>query len=76
MKVKTSVTLSEDLLAVIDQRAKQFNGRSGFIEAAVRSYVAQKLREQQNAADLEILNRRAERLNKEAADVLRYQIPL
>ena len=76
MKVKTSITLSEDLLAVIDRRAKQFNGRSAFIEAAVRSYVAQKLRDQQNAVDLEILNRHAERLNKEAADVLGYQIPL
>jgi len=31
-------------------------------------------RDAQNAKDLEILNRRAETLNREAADVLTYQV--
>lgn len=76
MKVKTSITLSEDLLAAIDQGAGEFNGRSAFIEAAVRSYIARRARERQNAADLEIINRNAARLNEEATDALDYQIPL
>jgi hypothetical protein len=34
------------------------------------------LRDEQNARDLAIINQRAEALNKEALDVLAYQIPL
>ena len=76
MKVKTSVTLSEDLLEAIDRRAGQFKNRSDLIEAAVRAYIAQMVRDEQNARDLAIINREADRLNEEAADVLAYQVPL
>ncbi len=76
MKVKTSITLSEDLVKAIDERAKQHKNRSDFIEAAVRAFIGQMIREEQNARDLEIINRRADHLNKEAADVLAYQIAL
>jgi metal-responsive CopG/Arc/MetJ family transcriptional regulator len=77
MKVKTSITLSEELLKVLDKRARQHHkNRSDFIEAAVWAFVRQLARNEQNARDLEILNRRADFLNKEAADVLSYQIPL
>jgi len=77
MKVKTSITLSEELLKAIDKRAKQFRkNRSDFIEAAIRAFVGQLLRDEQNARDLEIINRRADYLNQEAADVLEYQISL
>ena len=74
MKVKTSITLSEDLLDAIDKRAGQFKNRSDFIEAALRAYIAQIVRDEQNAKDLAILNRQADRLNQEAADVLAYQV--
>ena len=74
MKVKTSITLSEDLLEAIDQRSAQFKNRSDFIESAIRAYIAQMVREEQNAKDLAILNRQAERLNEEAIDVLSYQV--
>ncbi len=50
--------------------------RSEFIETAVRRYLAALVRKQQNLRDLAIINRRAARLNREAADVLDYQIPL
>ena len=73
MKVKTSITLLEDLLKVIDVCAKQRKNRSDFIEAAVRAFIGQMMREEQNARDLEIINRRADHLNKEAVDVLAYQ---
>ena len=74
MKIKISVTLSEDLLEAIDQRAGQFKNRSDFIETAVRTFLAQMIRDEQNARDLAIINRRADYLNQEAADVLDYQV--
>ncbi|MBI3391880.1 MAG: ribbon-helix-helix protein, CopG family [Nitrospirae bacterium] len=74
MKVKTSITLSEDLLAAVDQRSGRFKNRSDFIEAAVRAYIEQMFREEQNARDLAIINREADRLNREAVDVLAYQV--
>ncbi|RPJ17094.1 MAG: ribbon-helix-helix protein, CopG family [Desulfobacteraceae bacterium] len=76
MKTKTSVTLSEDLLDAIDQRAGQFKNRSDFIETAVRAFLAQMIRDEQNARDLAIINRRADYLNQEAIDVLAYQVCL
>ncbi len=44
------------------------------MEEAVRSYVAQLDRREADARDLEILNRRADKLNDEASDVLDYQV--
>lgn len=74
MKIKTSITLSEDLVEAIDQCSGQFKNRSDFIEVAVRAYLAQIARDEQNARDLAILNSQADRLNQEAADVLTYQV--
>jgi len=77
MKVKTSITLSKELLQAIDKRAKQLKkNRSDIIEAAVWAFIGQLIRDEQNARDLEIINRRADFLNQEAVDVLAYQIPL
>jgi metal-responsive CopG/Arc/MetJ family transcriptional regulator len=76
MKVKTSITLSEDVLKSIDRRAKQYGSRSEFIEEALLAFMAQIARGERNARDLRIINRRAKRLNKEAADVLDYQVVL
>jgi metal-responsive CopG/Arc/MetJ family transcriptional regulator len=73
MKVKTSITLSKELLDAIDKHSSQFKNRSDFIEAAVRAYIANITRDEQNAADIAIINRKTARLNKEAADVLAYQ---
>jgi metal-responsive CopG/Arc/MetJ family transcriptional regulator len=75
MKVKTSITLSEDLLGAIDQHAGNKN-RSEFIEAALWSFIAQMIRDEQNARDIQIINKRADYLNQEAADVLAYQVKL
>lgn len=74
MKVKTSITVSQELLKVVDRHTKQQSKtRSDFIEAAVWAFVRQLVRDEQNARDLEIINRRADSLNREAADVLEYQ---
>jgi metal-responsive CopG/Arc/MetJ family transcriptional regulator len=74
MKVKTSVTLSEDLLKAIDEQSGPERNRSEFIENALRNYIGKVIRDRQNAKDLEIINRHADRLNDEAADVLSYQV--
>ncbi len=74
MKIKTSITLAEDLLKVIDEQSGSHKSRSDFIEKALRAYVVQIKRDQQNAKDLEIINREADRLNQEAEDVLTYQV--
>jgi metal-responsive CopG/Arc/MetJ family transcriptional regulator len=74
MKVKTSITLSKDLLKAIDQFSGQYKNRSDFLEVAARALVAQLSREARNAKDLEILNQHADELNREAADVLTYQV--
>lgn len=76
MKIKTSVTLSDTLLTAIDRHAGRGANRSEFIEAAVRSYILALVRKQENLRDLTIINRRAARLNREAKDVLGYQIPV
>ena len=75
MKIKTSITLSEELLRAVDKRTRQQKKtRSDFIEAAVRAFIEQLIRDEQNARDLELINRNADFLNREASDVLEYQV--
>jgi metal-responsive CopG/Arc/MetJ family transcriptional regulator len=76
MKVKTSVTLSQELLALIDQYVEGEKNRSSFIELAVRTYMELIKRNKRDQKDLEIINRLSDKLNREAMDVLRYQVEL
>ncbi|RPI79145.1 MAG: hypothetical protein EHM45_03980 [Desulfobacteraceae bacterium] len=76
MKVKTSITLSKDLLKALDEKLGTNSNRSEFIETAVWALIAQMIRDEQNEKDLEIINKRSEHLNQEAADILEYQVPL
>jgi metal-responsive CopG/Arc/MetJ family transcriptional regulator len=76
MKVKTSITLSDELIKAIDQYSQDYKNRSDFIEAAIWAFIKQVVRNQQNARDIEIINRNADRLNAEALDVLTYQVQL
>jgi metal-responsive CopG/Arc/MetJ family transcriptional regulator len=76
MKVKTLITLSDDLLATIDefveQSSKEYETRSAFLESAAWSLIEQIRRVRQTALDIEIINRRAEYLNAETMDALTY----
>ena len=74
MKRKTSITLSEDVLEAIDKRSGDAKNRSDFIETAIRSYIAKLIRDEQEQKDFDIINRHADRLNIEAADVLAFQV--
>jgi metal-responsive CopG/Arc/MetJ family transcriptional regulator len=72
MKVKTSITLTDELIQSMNQYGKDYKNRSEFIETAVRAFIEQIIRSQQNARDTGIINRNVKRLNAEAADVLEY----
>ena len=76
MKIKTSITLSDNVLDAIDHHIGEHKNRSDFIETAARRYLAQMARDKEDRRDLEIMNRRADALNKEAEDVLDYQVAL
>ena len=73
MRVKTSITLPEELLERIDQVEKN---RSSLIERATLAYLDKLSREERDRRDIEIINRNADYLNAEAMDVLEYQKPL
>lgn len=76
MKVKTSITLSQELLSTIDRLVETSGSRSAFIEKAVRAYLAQTAREEQDRRELQAINRNAARLNEEALDTLAFQAEL
>jgi metal-responsive CopG/Arc/MetJ family transcriptional regulator len=75
MKEKTSITLSEDVLAAIDRIAGSKQSRSAFIERVLRKFLRERARAAVQARDLERINAAAQRLNAEAADVMEYQAP-
>jgi metal-responsive CopG/Arc/MetJ family transcriptional regulator len=74
MKEKTSITLSADVLAGIDRLAGSKHSRSAVIEYVLRRYLREHARTRMQARDLDQLNRAADELNAEAAEVLDYQI--
>jgi metal-responsive CopG/Arc/MetJ family transcriptional regulator len=73
MKEKTSITLSEEVLEEVDRLAGSKHSRSSFIENVLRQYLRQRAKAALQARDLERINNAAERLNREAEEVLDYQ---
>lgn len=73
MKIKTSVTLSEEVIALIEKNLKESENRSKFIESAVIYYLEHYQKTLRDSRDLAILNERYTRLNDEAEEVLEYQ---
>jgi metal-responsive CopG/Arc/MetJ family transcriptional regulator len=74
MKVKTSVTLSEELVEELDEMTDEDSNRSQMIERAVAEFIENRRRRLRDVRDLEILNRSADELNQEIDDVLAYQV--
>lgn len=60
-------------MAAIDELAAEGRNRSRIIEEAVTEYLERRARERRDRRDVEILDRHAERLNREVEDVLAYQ---
>ncbi len=73
MKIKTSITLSSGLVCRLDRFLGSDGNRSAVMEKALEAYLTDQERRSREARDLEILNRDAKILNREAADVLGYQ---
>ena len=76
MKIKTSITLSDGVLDAIDHNLGEYTSRSDFIETAARRFLSQMAKDQVEKRDAGIINRRADALNREADDVLDYQVAL
>jgi metal-responsive CopG/Arc/MetJ family transcriptional regulator len=70
MRVKTSITLPKGLLSRLDRVDKN---RSALLERAAVAYLAQLERQARDRKDIEIIDRNADRLNREALDTLQYQ---
>ena len=70
MRVKTSITLPADLLSRLDRID---SNRSAVLERAALAYLAALERRARDRRDIQIIDRHAGRLNREAVDALDYQ---
>lgn len=73
MKVKTSLTLSPDILKAVERSARKGESRSETIERLLREGVAARGRREADDRDLALIAKHVEHLNAEADDVLEYQ---
>ncbi len=76
MRVKTSVTIDEQVLRAIDRAVTRGRSRSRILEEAARDYLARQTRAAREARDREVLDEAADALNSEMEDVLSYQADL
>lgn len=79
-KVKTTVTISKDLLIEVDVFAKDFGSRSEFVETALRDLVERKRQQQKprltDEEEIAILNRIAVEQREEILENLEIQADL
>jgi hypothetical protein len=76
MKVKTSITLSKEVLQAVARLTPKGGSRSETIERLLRDGFARRARRARDLRDLDLINRNLDRLNEEAEDVLGYQVEL
>jgi metal-responsive CopG/Arc/MetJ family transcriptional regulator len=74
MKSKTSLTLSEDLVASIDKLAGRKMSRSAYIEQILREFVDRRAQARKGAREIAAINRHAAQLNSEMSDALTFQV--
>ncbi len=73
MKLKTSLTLSEDLIAALDRLAGPNVSRSSFVETILRDYIEERAQVRRMARETAAINRHAANLNAEMNDALSFQ---
>jgi len=73
MKRKTSVTLSEDVLAGLKRAARRGESRSETVDRLLRERLSEEAARLRRAREVDQINRHADALNSEALDVLTYQ---
>jgi len=78
MKIETKITLEEELLQELEGllRANGQTSLSELIEELLESFLLNAKKPAYDLSELELINQNANRLNKEAEDVLTYQIAL
>jgi metal-responsive CopG/Arc/MetJ family transcriptional regulator len=76
MKSKTSLTLSEDLVASIDKLAGPKVSRSAYIEQILREFVDRRAQTRKDVRQTASINRHSAKLNAEMSDALSYQASL
>lgn len=72
MKVKTSITLSEDLLDALDHAVGD-GSRSALIEKVLRSYLRERALEVEQQRDRALIDASADEMNAEVLAVLEIQ---
>lgn len=75
MKVKTSISISSDILEKVQNLTSE-GTRSDFIERALWYYLDILQKDTRNRRDLDIIDEAAAGLNNEANDVLGFQAQL
>ncbi len=73
MKVRTTITLSDNLLARIDDLAGKDGNRSGVIERLLRGAMRRIEKRRAYREQVEALNRYADLMGDELLDILEYQ---
>jgi metal-responsive CopG/Arc/MetJ family transcriptional regulator len=73
MKSKTSITLAEDVLSGVRKAARRGESRSETIERLLRERLSEESARRAREREVAQINRHAEALNAEAADVLAFQ---
>ena len=74
MKLKTSITLDQEIVAAVEAIARSGESRSQVIERLLRQSLAARARSAMDERDRGIINAHADELNEEALDVLGYQL--
>lgn len=72
--MKTSLSISRDVLDALDRLAGPGLSRSAFVEAILRDYVEGRARGRREAREIAAINRHATRLDAEMQDVLTFQV--
>ena len=73
MKLKTSVTLSEDILKMIDKAARHDESRSQTIDRLLRERLAAIARQAADDHDRALIDQHAAKRNAELRDTLGHQ---
>lgn len=74
MKLKTSITLSEDISEYIARTARKGESRSEAIERLLHDAMEYHSRRAREEKDMQILDKHSAELNREADEVLEYQV--
>ena len=74
MKLKTSITLEQEVITAVEEAAREGESRSQVIERLLRQSLSARERVEIDKHDRNLMNEHADELNEEAVDVLDYQV--